>query len=321
VPSCRVDPVSARRILQLALAAAWLVDAALQFQPFMFGRGFATTVIVPAAQGNPPPVAHSMLWGAHVMLAEPVLWNGLFATTQLALALGLCLRRTVKLALAASVAWALGIWWFGEGLGGVLAGTANPLTGAPGPVILYALLALLAWPSTRSGRSLASSSVLGSRGALAAWVSLWGSELYLALQRGHDSASALRVTFTGLADGEPGSLARLDRWAAGGSASHGTVIALALATVLALTLVAAFLPARVARPLLGLALLLTGAIWVVAQNFGGILTGQATDPNSGPLLMLVVLAYWPFWAASYARAGRPWPLSAAAQAPSKVQTF
>jgi len=36
------------------------------------------------------------------------------------------------------VAWALGVWWFGEGLGGVLAGTASPVSGAPGPVLLGA---------------------------------------------------------------------------------------------------------------------------------------------------------------------------------------
>ena len=35
------------------------------------------------------------------------------------------------------------------------------------------------------------------------------------------------------------------------------------------------------------------AIWVIGENFGGILTGQATDPNTGPLLVLVTLAYWP----------------------------
>jgi hypothetical protein len=314
------DPVSARRKLRLALAAAWLLDAALQYQPFMFSRGFATDVIAPTAQGNPAPIAHSVLWGAHVMLGNPVLWNGLFATAQLALAVGLCLQRTVKLALAASVAWALGVWWFGEGLGGVIAGTANPLTGAPGAVLLYALLAVLVWPSAGSGGSLASSSVLG-RGALAAWAVLWGSEAYLALAQGNDSAASLHDTFAGLADGEPGRLAALDRWTAGGAAAHGTTVVLAFATLLAVTLVAGFLPAPLARPLLALGLLLTGAVWVAAQNFGGILTGRATDPNSAPLLMLVILAYWPFWAASHAGARRPWRLPAAARAPSKVQTF
>lgn len=39
----------------------------------------------------------------------------------------------------------------------------------------------------------------------------------------------------------------------------------------------------------GLALL----IWVVGQDFGGILTGQATDLNTGPLLILLAAAYLP----------------------------
>jgi hypothetical protein len=34
-------------------------------------------------------------------------------------------------------------------------------------------------------------------------------------------------------------------------------------------------------------------IWVVGEAFGMILAGGATDPNSGPLLALLALAYWP----------------------------
>ncbi len=34
-------------------------------------------------------------------------------------------------------------------------------------------------------------------------------------------------------------------------------------------------------------------IWVVVQALGGILASGATDPNSGPLLVLLALAYWP----------------------------
>ena len=35
------------------------------------------------------------------------------------------------------------------------------------------------------------------------------------------------------------------------------------------------------------------AIWVLGENFGGLLTGQATDPNSGLLLILLAAAFWP----------------------------
>jgi hypothetical protein len=34
-------------------------------------------------------------------------------------------------------------------------------------------------------------------------------------------------------------------------------------------------------------------IWVATENFGGILAGGATDPNSGPLVIILALSYWP----------------------------
>ena len=42
-----------------------------------------------------------------------------------------------------------------------------------------------------------------------------------------------------------------------------------------------------------LAVVVALVIWVVGQAFGVILAGGATDPNSGPLLVLLALAYWP----------------------------
>ena len=117
-----IDNIQARRGLQIALGIVWLLDAALQFQPFMFGRGFATQIIEPAAAGEPGLVARPLLWSAHLMAAHPVACNAAFAVVQLAIAAGLLLPRTVRPALAVSVAWALGVWWLGEGLGGTLTG-------------------------------------------------------------------------------------------------------------------------------------------------------------------------------------------------------
>jgi hypothetical protein len=34
------------------------------------------------------------------------------------------------------------------------------------------------------------------------------------------------------------------------------------------------------------------ALWL-AEGLGGILTGSGTDPNTGPLLALLALAFWP----------------------------
>ena len=63
------------------------------------------------------------------------------------------LAATVKVALAASVPWSLAVWWLGEGLGGLLAPGASFVTGAPGAVILYAVLAAASSPALAPTRT------------------------------------------------------------------------------------------------------------------------------------------------------------------------
>jgi hypothetical protein len=120
----------------------------LQFQPVMFGHGFGQ-MLAGGAHGNPAIVARPVSWSAAFIDHHVAALNAIFAVIQLLLGLGIAWRPTVRLALAASVAWALAVWWLGEGLGGLLAGTASPVNGAPGAVLLYALLAILLWPSGR----------------------------------------------------------------------------------------------------------------------------------------------------------------------------
>jgi hypothetical protein len=48
-----------------------------------------------------------------------------------------------------------------------------------------------------------------------------------------------------------------------------------------------------ATPALVLACLLGLLPWV-AQSFGGLTTGQATDPNSGALPVLLAACFWPW---------------------------
>ena len=142
---------STGRALQSCLGVAWLLDAALQFQPYMFSRGFVTQIIAPATAGNPTLIAAPIAWSARIMAQHIVPADTAFAVIQLAIAAGLFFRRTTKAALAASIAWAVMVWWFGEGLGGVLNG-ASPLAGLPGAVILYALIAVLLWPTGRASQ-------------------------------------------------------------------------------------------------------------------------------------------------------------------------
>ena len=70
-------------------------------------------------------------------------------------------------------------------------------------------------------------------------------------------------------------------------------MSIVLAAACALVAAGVWLPRPAARATLVLALVVAAAIWVVGQAFGMILAGGATDPNSGPLLALLALAYWP----------------------------
>src|SRR5579862_501871 len=128
-----------RRLLQLTLAGIWLLDGVLQYQAFMFSSSF-TDMISGTASGNPGVIARPVTWDATLIQHHLVLLNAIFATVQVLLGFGIAWRRTARVALAASVVWALGVWWFGEGLGMVLTGSASPVNGAPGAVIIYALL-------------------------------------------------------------------------------------------------------------------------------------------------------------------------------------
>lgn len=300
----------ARRWIQIALGVIWLLDAGLQYQPYMFTRAFPTQVIEPAGAGSPGFVAHPVTFAGQLMLHNEVAFNALFATIQLAIAVGLLWRPTVRAALTGSIVWGLLIWWLGEGLGGVFTSSASPITGAPGGALLYALIAVLAWPSRRAvdGDSVAAGSPLGGRWARIAWLALWGSGAYFLLLTANQAAGALRATIIGGADGEPSWIGSIERSAGSLIGTHSTAVTIGLAVLFVIIALGVFVPAAI-RPVLVLALIIAAAIWVLGQSFGEMATGQATDPNTGPLLILLAAAYWPL-----ARTRRGSPASAAASA-------
>jgi hypothetical protein len=266
-----------RRHLQIALGLIWLLDGGLQFQPFMLRTSFGREVIAPLAAGQPHFVAGPVQWAANVIAAHPVAWDVPFATVQVLIGLGLLVPRTAKLALAASLPWALGVWYFGEGLSGLASGHTSLLTGAPGAVVLYGVLALAAWP----GRDPAHEAPAGWLPY--AWAVLWvGAAVFQALP-GQNTGSALAGTIVG----GPGWLGRVDASLARWTTHHGTVVVVALVIVEALIGLAA-LHRRSRGVAAGAGLLLALAIWVVAQDVGQLYTGQATDPNSG--LIIAVFA-------------------------------
>jgi hypothetical protein len=287
-------PPDAKRVLQLSLAAIWLLDGVLQYQSFMFTKGFGQ-MLAGTASGNPGVVASPITWDANLVEHHAVLLNTIFATIQLLLALGIAWRPTLRIALAASVAWALGVWWFGEGLGEVLNSAASPVNGAPGAVIIYALLAVLLWPSDRHSATapFAAARAVGAPVARALWLVLWGSLAYFALMPDNRAPQALHDMIAGMASGEPGWLAALDNHAASLVANQGLAASVVLAVALVVIAVGVYLPRPAARATVVLAIVVAAVIWVFGEAFGAILAGGATDPNSGLLLILLAAAYWP----------------------------
>ena len=282
------------RVLQLALAAAWLLDGMLQYQSSMYTPMFGQ-MIGDTATGNPGVVASPISWNAALVQHHLVLLNTVFATIQLLLGLGIAYRPTVRVALAASIAWSLAVWWLGEGLGGVLSGGASPVSGGPGAVVLYALLAVLRWPAGRTGVSapFPAARAVGAPAARLLWLVLWGSLAYFALTPANRAPQALYDTMVGMTGGEPGWVAWLENHAAAVLDYQGLTASIVLAVALAVIAAGVFLPPPLARSALILALVVAAFIWVFGEAFGQILTGGATDPNSAPLLALLTLAYWP----------------------------
>ncbi len=289
-------PVTWHRGLLLALSTIWVLDGVLQLQPFMFRSGADgfSGMLAGTAAGNPTGVARSITWNANLVDHHAVVADALFAVVQLCIGLGIAWRPTVRLALGSSVVWSLGVWWFGEGLGGILHGAGTPLAGGPGAVLFYALLAVLLWPRP-PGEAVpfAAAGAVGARRARIVWVATWTTLAVLALLGAGRAADEAQVVIRGVDSGQPGWLATLDRTVSSALAGHGFEVAVAFAVVAMLVGAGVYLPAAYVRVVTSAAVLVGLVLWVVTENFGMILAGGATDPNSGPVIVLLALAFWP----------------------------
>lgn len=272
-----------RRIAQTILGVLWLLDGALQFQSFMYSKGFIQ-MLTGMTAGQPGWLTDSMNWAAGQAQLHLAVGNTAFALIQVFIGLGLLYRPTVKVALAASLVWALVVWWFGEAFGMLLMGMAMPLTGAPGAVSLYALIGLAVWPTDRPG------GLLGVRGTRIAWAAVWALMAVLWLEAPSSNANAIAKAIQAAPSGMSW-LSTVQNWGVQATTGNGLVFALILAAA-SLAIAVAVAANRAARPFLVLAIVLSVAYWVFGQGFGGIFAGGATDPNAGPLFVLFAYVMW-----------------------------
>ncbi len=312
--------------VQITLALLWLLDGLLQLQRPMFTSAFVKQIILPASLGQPGFVKAPMQFGSHVFLLDPVIFNTLFVLLQLTIGLLILWRRSLKLGLGLSVVWGLIVWVFGEGYGGLLTGHSLLLMGAPGAAIIYAILALAVWQSQSQQNKTKHGTAFW---LVFVWLIIWfGGGIYQLLP-GQNSATSLAAMVQANAQGQPAWLASLDTSSArlvastahikqplpkcqsggqtmsmtGSQMAHMTNESCAnsaykpgywlilLLTLLQFAIGLAVLIGQKSRQLaIYLGLILSLVFWLVGQSLGGLVSGLTTDPNSGPLIIILGLA-------------------------------
>ncbi len=301
-PRRSVSVVRTQRTLQIILGLFWLLDAGLQFQPFMFRSSFTTTYLLNNAQNQPDVIRWIITNVGHFVGPHVAVWNTFFALIQVAIGAGLLFRRTVRPALAVSFFWAFGVWFFGEGLGLIFTGSASALTGAPGSVFIYGLIGVMAWPRSRTrvvaeqpvgiASSAAGQGIGGATTPLLVWVGYWSLAAILFLLPNNRTTTSVSSAITGMSSGEPSAYSHFLNSFGNQFGTGGVWTAWLLAIA---SLIVGFGPLLFRRPTPFLAVggLLSAFFWVSGQGLGGIFTGSGTDPNTGPLIILVALAMVP----------------------------
>lgn len=266
----------------------WIVDGALQLQPYFFHH-FIAGVIAPNASGQPGIIGDPITLIANLLQPVQGPFNAFVAIVELLIGAALLTRRAIKPVLLASFAWALGIWFTGEGLGHVFTGTTpNAFAGVIGTAPLYIVAGLLVWPrEAQPGHMTPTAGVLGRRGARAIWALLWLAGAALWLMPANNGPGGLHDLFTGAPAGASW-LSSLQSSAATAVAGAGSGLAIALAIASA-AIGMSVMSSRTERIglIASVPLLLIG--WVLAEGFGAVFTGTATDVGTNPLMMLLAV--------------------------------
>jgi hypothetical protein len=283
-----------QKFLRRTLGVLWLVDGILQVQPQMFTANMINSVLVPTLSDQPAPVAAS-LHAITLMIAQHlVFFNLLIAIVQAEIGIFLIAGFWVRGTVILSCVWALIVWYGGEGMNMLLTGQASALTGAPGAVLLYPLMGLLIYP--RKGQP--QDGMIRREHFRLVLAGFWIFAALLQLQ----PFWWQRGQLAGAIDGMTGMTGKLNAVLLDPILVPLSRLMVPYEVVLNSACILLFLglgialarvkPARL-RPLLVCSVLLGLLIWWVAQGFGMLFTGQATDFNSGLLIVFMTLACWP----------------------------
>jgi len=290
-----------RKVLQRILGVLWLIDGLLQLQPQMFTMNMVNGVMKPMLNGQPGLFEPSLQFIVTQTTLHLVAVNLLIAIVQILLGLAFLFLpdRWMKEVVIVSIVWAFVVWYGGEGMSMLLTGQASVLSGAPGAVLLYALLGLAVYPRNQANEATTRNYDDGllTRRALR-WVlsGFWFFAALLQLQpywwQPQQISQAISVMI-----GQGGLNSILVDPVLTNLANATANIEVPLNITLIVVFLAlgcglAFAKENQLRPFLIASIVLSVIVWYCSQAFGMILTGMATDFNSGLLLVVISLACW-----------------------------
>ena len=290
--------ISRKRLTQI-LGLLWLIDGLLQIQPQMWTMNMVNGVMKPMLDGQPAGIEASLQWIVQVTTQNLILVNLLICVVQILIGLSLLIGRKdtlIKFTLIASIVWSFIVWYGGEGMSMLLTGQASALTGAPGAVLLYALLALVVYPrNPQAGPDEGGIlSRLQLRWALAAfWILMAALQAQpYWWQSGQISGAISNMVGAGGLNGvlvDP-----VLKWLSTITTNSEIALNIALIAVfLALGIALLVVKNAHIRPVLVASIVVSVLFWYFTEAFGMIFTGMATDFNSGLLLVVMALACWP----------------------------
>ena len=172
---------------------------------------------------------------------------------------------------------------------------ASPLTGAPGGAILYVLIGLLVWPrgaGPAAAGSAASEGPLGGWGGRIMWAVVWIGTGMLWLLPANRAGGSVSSAISGATTGEPGWLSHVPLSIAHAIGSGGDSVAIGFA-VQSFVVGLGPLLSRHTSVFLVIGAALALDYWILGEAFGSVFAGLATDPNTGPLFVLLALAVYP----------------------------
>ena len=295
-----------RKMLQRILGVLWLIDGIIQLFPQMWTMNMVNGIMKPMLNGQPGFVEPSLQFIVTQTTSHLFEVNLLISVVQICLGLGFLFLsdRWVQWLVFASIVWAFIVWYGGEGMNMLLTGTASVLTGAPGAVLLYPLLGLAIIPRQQSTtasegapRKAGDDGLLSRRLLRSILAGFWCFAALLQLQPNWWQQGQISQAI-GAMVGQGGlNTVLVDpvlTQISNATANIETPLNIILIVVfLAIGIGLAVVKDEQVRPFLVASIVMSVLFWYFSQAFGMILTGMATDFNSGLLVVVMALACWP----------------------------